>query len=603
MILHLGDQIYTLERGSDQRAMGELAGINNDGVSATLRDAMWTRAVGQLQYRYRKTWGQVEKAIALANTSNLMIWSDNDVGNNFTVVYNKEGKQKFPAPYLSVGMDCYRIYQRSLWDPGCFERKAEEPLWDPGSFERKAGQPAVEEWYYKQYGPFGILMLDMRGNRVTPEGALREGLPPILSDRQKEFIRGAFSSEGLSCMVVCAEIPFVGADPSKVKEQAEKIVLLKNHWVHEIEDCIWMLDLCFEWKAAVPGRELIMLTGDLHIGVDSTITDSKTGLSVRHITASPITNEVSPFHTEEKGSLNERYSFVSKPIRKQRNFCVVNLELRDGVAKADLEWVCVPIYIPPKYEMPDFSFFGFPPAGFLGGGGGGGKPKEGKATTTAFCAVGCGRKAAEGFPTCCRTCAATGGLEHGPACNEAYKKQLKAEKEASGAGSKKLAAIPSAGELKVGDSVRVPDRGTASVVEMTTTDVQLRFGDGSKKWYDVEDVATMMSEKISSFGFKIGDKLEVPGKGKAVVVEATTTDVQLKCEDGGTSWHDVEDLTKLLQKSISHQLRRGDIVQVPGKGEAKVLEVLTADMQVEFADGSRVWYGVEDFESCFKDAK
>ena len=34
------------------------------------------------------------------------------------------------------------------------------------------------------------------------------------------------------------------------------------------------------------------------------------------------------------------------------------------------------------------------------------------------CENGCGRPAAEGFPTCCRTCGWSGGQSHGPICNE-----------------------------------------------------------------------------------------------------------------------------------------------------------------------------------------
>jgi len=152
------------------------------------------------------------------------------------------------------------------------------------------------------------------------------------------------------------------------------------------------------------------------------------------------------------------------------------------------------------------------------------------------------------------------------------------------------------GDLKSGDKVRVPDRGTATVLQATTTDVQVQLEDGSKKWYDIEDLTTMMCDKISSYVFKPGDALHVPGKGKAVVIESTTTDAQLKFGDGSSMWSDVEDLTKLLQQSISHELRSGDTVQFPGRGEATVLDALTTDLQLEFADGSKAWYDVEDLK-------
>jgi len=43
----------------------------------------------------------------------------------------------------------------------------------------------------------------------------------------------------------------------------------------------------------------------------------------------------------------------------------------------------------------------------------------GDAVEQDVCVNGCGRAAAEGFPTCCRTCTAHCGSRHGPACEEA----------------------------------------------------------------------------------------------------------------------------------------------------------------------------------------
>ena len=37
--------------------------------------------------------------------------------------------------------------------------------------------------------------------------------------------------------------------------------------------------------------------------------------------------------------------------------------------------------------------------------------------------TGCGRHAAENFQVCCQTCAATGGKQHGPRCNAAFKNE------------------------------------------------------------------------------------------------------------------------------------------------------------------------------------
>ena len=46
-----------------------------------------------------------------------------------------------------------------------------------------------------------------------------------------------------------------------------------------------------------------MLGGDIHVGVDSLISDSRSGLSIRHVTTSPITQTVSEFFNAPTGGL------------------------------------------------------------------------------------------------------------------------------------------------------------------------------------------------------------------------------------------------------------------------------------------------------------
>ena len=53
-----------------------------------------------------------------------------------------------------------------------------------------------------------------------------------------------------------------------------------------------------------------------------------------------------------------------------------------------------------------------------------------KRTALQHCANGCGRVAAKGFPTCCRTCGQSSGMRHGPRCERSRKRQ-QAKREAA----------------------------------------------------------------------------------------------------------------------------------------------------------------------------
>lgn len=186
-------------------------------------------------------------------------------------------------------------------------------------------------------------MIDMRGNRILPSGHLKPGLPPILSERQKIAFADALASDGLKCILVCAEVPFVGPDPEGIKEQAKKLKFLKDHWPYELEQLIWLLDKLFSWKSAERGREVIMLGGDIHVSVDSVITDNLSGQTIRHITTSPITNSVSPFHPPLQGSLNYRYTYKHTPLLNRRTYCAIDLSLHGGAVAAAVELVGFPV--------------------------------------------------------------------------------------------------------------------------------------------------------------------------------------------------------------------------------------------------------------------
>jgi len=221
------------------------------------------------------------------------------------------------------------MYQRQLWDTECLlGQKALESLEE------------VEEWHFHIYGPCGVFLIDMRGNRISSHGVQKEG--PIMSLRQRAAIEQAFSTSNLSCMILASEIPFVGDSPEAIRERVKDTPFLVDHWPYQLNELTWLLDLCFGWKNAVSGREVIMLGGDIHVSVDSLISDQLTGQTIRHITTSPITNHVCEYYPDLTGMLNSRYSFTHTPMLKQRTFCTIDLTFNQGTAVANVVLCGVP---------------------------------------------------------------------------------------------------------------------------------------------------------------------------------------------------------------------------------------------------------------------
>ena len=91
--------------------------------------------------KYRTTFSSKGKVDLIRKVSNLMIWSDNDVANDFTTKKNGDGTQKYHPKFLQCGMWAYREYQLRLWDPNCCHHLGDK----------------VQEWHSHVYGNIGIL--------------------------------------------------------------------------------------------------------------------------------------------------------------------------------------------------------------------------------------------------------------------------------------------------------------------------------------------------------------------------------------------------------------------------------------------------------------
>jgi len=282
------------------------------------KNKMKKRARALLRKKYRETWNKKMTRSSFQQGSHLMIWSDNDVANDFTTLKDQEGDQAYPPAFLQCGIEVYRQYQRNLWDP---------------EFAKESAMPADDEYFDEYhshiYGPIGIFLIDMRGNRITGDG-VQKSENPLVSYLQWEAIETFFENKDLKVIIIASEIPFVGDDPISIQEKAEKVDFLKDHWPYNIDDLTRLLDLSFNWKSQdEDGREVLLLGGDIHCGVTSVIRDNQTDLTINHLTTSPVTNHVCKFFPDLHGELNDRYSYDHIALGiNQRNYAEISITIK-----------------------------------------------------------------------------------------------------------------------------------------------------------------------------------------------------------------------------------------------------------------------------------
>jgi len=309
LMLHVGDQVYAQKESTDAAAVcrhSDHGDFECEKEKARRLTKTLDKARNRLADVYRFTWGLPYTAKVLANVPHLMIWSDNDIFNDFTIA------EDCPPVLVKLGQQCYRLYQRALWD---------EDINDDAHHS--------EEQHFHKYGSLGIAMLDMRGNRIGVDGT-QYPENPIINDHQWAEIQALLDDPAITQLLICSEIPFVSDPPEVVKAGAKKIPFLKDHWAYNDTELIRLLNLLSDWKKAGNGaRDFILVGGDIHVGHTSVITDHTNGFTFRQVTTSPITNHVCDFFPKLENTFNEQYSYVHRVLNHEKNYGYFEFEQKE----------------------------------------------------------------------------------------------------------------------------------------------------------------------------------------------------------------------------------------------------------------------------------
>lgn len=132
------------------------------------------------------------------------------------------------------------------------------------------------------------------------------------------------------------------SNPKQVQKNAEKIAFLTSHWCYEEERTGALFDLCFDWKAAKEGRQVLLLGGDIHIGFTTELSCNKTNSTIKCITTLPVMNHVCPFYEEMEGDFNDRYHFKHKIFPNMRNYAVIEGFDSEGGCKLEVKMELIP---------------------------------------------------------------------------------------------------------------------------------------------------------------------------------------------------------------------------------------------------------------------
>jgi hypothetical protein len=219
-----------------------------------------------------------------ANVQHLMIWDDHELRNDWgTQSQDHDTKGKDYRICLQA-RKAFWLYQRQLWD-------------DIGDFDSRIQDL---ECSFHTYGQFGIMITDARGCRsfYRDDKSKRR----YFGDRQWAAIESSLKPDGVfancKCIILVHSSPpvFMGTWSSRqvgrISAQKDKMSL----GLFPDEQCAF-LDMILDWKKRNAG-EVIMVGGDLHIGIETQISQENSSgekaVVLRQIITSAISNSPPP---------------------------------------------------------------------------------------------------------------------------------------------------------------------------------------------------------------------------------------------------------------------------------------------------------------------
>lgn len=309
LVLHVGDQIY-----GDAAFARALRIINDKEFSTKKRqDQEILEAYRRL---YRAWWSEKATRDVLANVSNLMIWDDHEIRDDWGSRDTDCNKDSVEFRIGTLARQVYREYQRQLWD----------------DFNIDALPATGEEQHWHNWGSIGVLFVDQRGGRSFG----REPSRPYLSTTQWEKIVAVLNNGDLSklrALIVVTSVPLCYLGTGITEHGTGLSDDLYDHWSHpkHAKEQIEMLRLLRRWKEANAGeRELLVVGGDVHIGGYTYIEHEGATLFNQLIT-SPITNQPPKWYefyglkilTELEEELTSSYSYEHHDLTNKRNYGII----------------------------------------------------------------------------------------------------------------------------------------------------------------------------------------------------------------------------------------------------------------------------------------
>lgn len=265
-MFHIGDNVYNDATWSDvEKGKKILHGSHCKWGAAhlwldSLPQEKWAEHVGEVAelFRnvYRETWGHPPTRWVLANVPNLMILDDHEIRDDWGDRPEDGEADSLDTFLAKIAHDVYGEYQRQL-------------------YEDSVGPP-TEDFHFHALGEVGLAFFDVRSCKGFYQKPI-DRVSPFLGVSQWRALEDALSPDSESAGVFGSCKALIALVPEPVAYISETPTFWLGHYT--IDDLLGMfsapdmmpevsrlLQLLQVWRDALPGREVLLVCGDVHEG-------------------------------------------------------------------------------------------------------------------------------------------------------------------------------------------------------------------------------------------------------------------------------------------------------------------------------------------------
>ena len=327
-VVHLGGQVDMDTAVASAVAL--IARSEREEENSQARIQLIKEATDHLRQAYRTAWSLPGTREALAHASHIMLRGSLDFGSLLLGRSASVGSDvAFAASSISgtskrtlrrLVEQVYREYQRQLWDP--------EGVADAAQFGCSSTNSGNNgEWHFHTWGPVGVFCMDVKETRLWKgrTGAM-DSDTALINDQQWKCFGDALGMKAISTLVVCCEVPFVddSIGDARYKATDPSHSYLVEHWPYHGSEILRLLNGLFEWKGAEPGRDVLLVSGGIMVGVDSLIKHEGLGIDIRQIITGPAAaTPATDLWAERTGMLSDTITYEHGPVIGSHNLALL----------------------------------------------------------------------------------------------------------------------------------------------------------------------------------------------------------------------------------------------------------------------------------------